>query len=170
MTRLRAMVLLLMLSLEACMAAAPSSRFDASASNTDAGAVYIIRHLQKAKGDDPALTSEGATNAQRLAAMLADANITAVYATRTRRAMETGAPLAGQIGAQITPYDPRNPDALVAEVAAGKGSVLVVGHSNTVGDLVTRFGGNTAPELTEQDYGTLFMVDEAGNVREFEVE
>ncbi len=145
------------------MAPAQSGRLDESA-------VYIIRHLQKAKGDDPALTSEGAANAQRLAAMLAGANITAVYATRTRRAMETGAPLASQIGVAITPYDPRNPDALAAEVAGSKGSVLVVGHSNTVGDLVTRFGGNTAPELTEQDYGTLFMVDEAGNVNEFGVE
>ncbi len=170
MTKWRGIALLLALALGACMTPAPSGLADAATSDANDRAVYVIRHLQKAQGDDPVLTSEGAANAQRLAAMLSDANITAIYATRTRRAMETGAPLASQIGVAITPYDPRNPDALVAEVAAGEGSVLVVGHSNTVGDLVTRFGGNPAPQLTEQDYGTVFVVDAGGAVSELEVE
>ena len=166
----RSIALFFALALGACMAPAQSGGVDAGASAPEAKAVYVIRHLQKAQGDDPVLTSEGAANAQRLAAMLEGKNITAVYATQTRRAMETGQPLAERLGLEITPYDPRNPDALAATIAAGDGSVLVVGHSNTVGDLITRFGGNTAPELTEQDYGTLFMVEPDGTVREFTVE
>ena len=166
----RGIALLLALALGACMAPAQSERASAGASAPVEQAVYVIRHLQKAQGDDPVLTEEGAANAQLLAAMLTDKSITAIYSTQTRRTMQTGAPLASQLGLEIIPYDPYDADALVAAVAAGEGSVLVVGHSNTVGDLITRFGGKTPPELTEQDYGTLFMVDAAGDVHEFTVE
>jgi len=163
-------LLLFALMLSACMAIAPTAQVDAGAAGQAEDAVFVIRHLQKASGDDPVLTSEGAANAQRLAEMLAGKNITAIYSTRTRRTMQTGEPLARRLGLTIIPYDPYDPEALVEVVRAGEGSVLVVGHSNTVGGLVTRFGGNTAPELTEQDYGSLFMVDADGDVHEFTVE
>jgi len=71
--------------------------------------------------------------------------------------METGDPLAKALKISITSYDPRNPDELVKAVDALKGSVLIVGHSNTVPDIVTRFGGTAVP-LTDQDYGTVFVV------------
>jgi hypothetical protein len=39
-----------------------------------------------------------------------------------------------------------------------KGAALVVGHSNTVPDLVAAFGGSRPAPLTEQDYGTIYVV------------
>lgn len=163
--------MLLALALSACMTPQAQDRQAEDSSAVDgADAVYVIRHLQKAAGDDPALTSEGAENAQILADMLEDKGITAIYSTDTRRTMQTAAPLAERLGLTINAYDHRRPDALAALVAATDGGVLVVGHSNTVGDLITHFGGTTAPILTEQDYGTLFMVSANGTVREFTVE
>ena len=126
--------------------------------------VYVIRHLQKGTGDDPSLTAEGSANAQKLAAILADKKIVTIFATPTRRAMETAAPLASQLGLAVTPYDPRAPQALVAAVAAAPGPVLVVGHSNTVPDLVAAFGGEKPEPLTDEDYGTLFVVGSDGKV------
>ena len=126
--------------------------------------VYVIRHLQKADGDDPALSPQGAAAAQRLADMLGDKGIVAIFATPTRRAMQTAEPLAGRLGIAVTPYDPRKPDSLITAAAAKSGPILVVGHSNTVHDLVGRFGGTPPEPLTEEDYGTLFIVGPDGQV------
>ena len=124
-----------------------------------AATVYVIRHLERAPGDDdPSLSERGAARAGQLADLLAGANIKAVFATATRRAQETGAPLAKRLGIAVTTYNPRDVDALAAAVKAAGGAVLVVGHSNTVASLVARFGGAKPAELSEQDYGTLFVV------------
>jgi broad specificity phosphatase PhoE len=123
-----------------------------------ADTVIVMRHLQKADGADPPLSAEGSANARAVADMLAKSGIKAIFATPTRRAMETAQPLAARIGLTVKPYDPSKPDALAAAVAAMPGAVLVVGHSNTVPDLVARFGGKQPVTLGEQDYGTIFVV------------
>lgn len=134
--------------------------------------VYVMRHLQKAAGEDPPLTEEGALLARMLGAMFGGSGfgIKAVFATHTRRAMQTGEPLARFAGVAVRPYDPRDVPALVAAVRAVKGNVLIVGHSNTVPDLVAAFGGAKPPPLSESDYGTIYQVSlSSGQVREFYV-
>ena len=123
-----------------------------------ADTVYVIRHLQKAAGDDPPLTSEGAAGAQKLSELLAKKNVTAVYATQTRRAMQTAEPLAKKLGLTVTTYDPKDPAALAEKVAKQKGAALIVGHSNTVPELVAKLGGKQPGPLADTDYGTVFVV------------
>ena len=142
----------------------------ASQPTTAATKIYVMRHLQKAEGNDPPLSAEGAANAQKLVTILGKRKIRAIFATPTRRAMETAQPLAARLGLTVTPYDPAKPGALAAKVAAMPGAVLIVGHSNTVPDLVVRVGGKEAVALTEQDYGTVFVVThEDGKVSRIEV-
>jgi broad specificity phosphatase PhoE len=129
-----------------------------------AKSVFVVRHFQKGEGADPSLTAEGSANAQRLAAMLSDKGVTAVFATPTKRAMETAAPLAAQLGLAVAPYDPNDPQALLAAVRATSGSALVVGHSNTVPDLVAMFGGAKPAPLSDSDYGTVYVVEADGRV------
>jgi len=123
-----------------------------------ADTVYVIRHLQKADGTDPPLSADGVANSQLLAARLATSGIKAIFATPTQRAMQTGEPLAKQLGIAVTSYDPRDPNALIKAIAAVNGAVLIVGHSNTVPDIVTRLGGARVGPLRDQDYGTIFVV------------
>jgi broad specificity phosphatase PhoE len=141
----------LILTLIAALAAAVAQ--PAIAADT----VYVMRHLQKAEGADPPLSAEGAANAQALATRLANSGIKAIFATSTARAMQTGEPLAKALGLAVTTYDPRDPAALVKAASTVNGAVLIVGHSNTVPDIVARFGGTPVP-LGEQDYGTVFVV------------
>lgn len=132
--------------------------------------VYIMRHLQKADASaDPPLSDEGAARAQEVAELLEDRGIKAVFATDTQRAEQTGAPLAARLGIAVTTYDPRDPAALADSVKSAGGPVLVVGHSNTVPDLVAHFGGPRPPAMTEQDYGTIFVVDGTGGVTRIEL-
>jgi broad specificity phosphatase PhoE len=141
----------LILTLIAALAAAVAQ--PAIAADT----VYVMRHLQKAEGADAPLSAEGAANAQALATRLANSGIKAIFATSTARAMQTGEPLAKALGLAVTTYDPRDPAALVKAASTVDGAVLIVGHSNTVPDIVARFGGTPVP-LGEQDYGTVFVV------------
>jgi broad specificity phosphatase PhoE len=132
--------------------------------------VFVMRHLQKGEGVDPPLSAEGAANARAVAEMLARSGIKAIFATPTRRAMETAQPLAARLGLTVTPYDPSKPELLVAAAAKVQGAVLVVGHSNTVPNLVARFGGKQAVTLGEEDFGTLFVVThDDGKVSEIKI-
>ena len=120
--------------------------------------IYVMRHLQKAEGNDPPLSAEGAANAQKLVTVLGKRNIRAIFATPTKRAVETGEPLARKLKLTVTSYDPRDSAALKKAVDAIKGAALIVGHSNTVPDTVAQFGGERVGPLADSDYGTIFVV------------
>ena len=91
--------------------------------------------------------------------MLRDKGIKAVFATDTRRAQQTGAPLAARLGMEVTTYDPDDTPSLVKAIAAAGGPVLVVGHSNTVPDLVAAFGGAKPPAIADDEYETIYVVE-----------
>ena len=97
--------------------------------------VVVVRHAEKlADGNDPALSDPGRARAQRLAHLLRDAPLVAVYSTDTQRTRQTAKPSADAHGLALTIYDPRVPPAeFVARLREmhPHGTVLVVGHSNT---------------------------------------
>lgn len=139
--------------LGACVSAAPQAE----------PVFYVMRHLHKsAEPQDPGLTDQGRACAARLAEALADVRIGAIFASGTRRAQETAAPLAQRIGVAVTSYDPRNTPALVEQVRATAGSVLVVGHSNTVPDIVAGLGGARPEPIDESRYAELWQVARSG--------
>ena len=119
---------------------------------------YVMRHLQKGAGDDPGLTEQGRSCAARLADELADSRIETIFASRTRRANETAAPLGNRLGVPPAAYDPRDTAGLLAEARAQPGSVLVVGHSNTVPDIVEGLGGARPGDLADDRYGEVWRV------------
>lgn len=136
----------------------------ATAGGSDAApAYYVMRHLEKGGGPDPALSATGAANAQRLAAWFKGrAKPRAIYVSTTRRARETAAPLALRLGLTPKEYNPADTPALVARVRAEPGPVLVVGHSNTVPDIIEALGGARPAPLADTDYGIVWMVIEEG--------
>jgi len=117
---------------------------------------YVMRHLQKAEGPDPALSEEGRSNARRLIGLFAADPPRAIYVSTTRRAVETAAPLAAKLHVKMRKYDPADTAGLVARMLAEKGPVLVVGHSSTVPEIVERLGGVRPAPLAETDYGDVW--------------
>ncbi|HEU0135539.1 MAG TPA: phosphoglycerate mutase family protein, partial [Allosphingosinicella sp.] len=110
---------------------------------------YVMRHLQKAEGEDPPLSEAGRANARRLIGFFAAERPRVAYVSTTRRAFETAQPAARKLRIKIRRYDPADTDGLIARAVAERGPVLIVGHSNTVPEIVARLGGERPAALAE---------------------
>ncbi|HYJ53551.1 MAG TPA: phosphoglycerate mutase family protein [Allosphingosinicella sp.] len=131
---------------------------------------YVMRHLEKAEGNDPALSTLGTRNAARLPALLGTALPSVIYVSTTRRARETAAPLAIALGLTPKTYDPRDTPALVARVRAETGTILIVGHSNTVPQIVEALGGTRPADIPETRFGDIWRVDPDGKTTQIRID
>jgi broad specificity phosphatase PhoE len=122
--------------------------------------IFIVRHAEKAAtgGSDPDLSSAGRQRAQRLANVLKDARISAIFVTELRRTRQTAAPLAQMLGLNPQVVPSNNSPLLNARVHAASGNILVVGHSNTIPDMIRGFGVMAPVQIGENDFDNLFLL------------
>jgi broad specificity phosphatase PhoE len=129
--------------------------------------VYVVRHAEKiASGDslakmmsnDPPLSEAGKVRAIVLRDELKNKHIKHIYSTSTVRTRSTAEPLSNAIGIRTQVYS--NVDSLVNLIRTVKGNVLVVGHANTVDDIVNKLCGEVklAADLKDTEYDNLFIV------------
>lgn len=122
----------------------------------------VVRHAEKATDDarDPSLSDAGLARAEALAALLRSRDVVAIYATEYRRTSDTAAPTAAAHDLSITSYAAdTQPAAFAARLRqASRGTVLIVGHSNTVPGIVSALCGCEVAAIDESDYGNLFEV------------
>lgn len=147
MALFRPLAALLLLALAACETMPPPPT---------GPSFYVMRHLQKAEGPDPELSETGRANARRLIGFFEPELPRAIYVSTTRRARETAAPLAAKLRVKMRRYDPADTAGLIARVRAERGPVLIVGHSNTVPEIVARLGGARPAALAETDFGDIW--------------
>jgi phosphohistidine phosphatase SixA len=130
--------------------------------------VVVVRHAEKSTDDpkDPSLSAAGEQRARDLSVALTDAGVTEVYVTQYKRTRQTAEPLARAAGISIVerPINAANSATYANDLAheiltksAGK-SVLVVGHSNTVPDIVKALSGSTVPPISDAEYDHIFVV------------
>jgi len=125
--------------------------------------IFIVRHAEKASGgagasNDPDLSDAGRARAKSLAKLLKDAGITAVYATEFKRTQQTAAPTAAAAGIRVTQLPGNETSSLVAKLRAPRGNALVVGHSNTVPEIIQALGFSKPAAIGDGDYDNLFIV------------
>jgi broad specificity phosphatase PhoE len=153
-----------LLALVALLASIAALIYYRSATTTT---IVLVRHAEKELGSiaDAPLTAFGEQRAERLAAMFGDrerfGRLRAIYVTSKRRSQQTAAPLARRLG--IAPVVSDESVATLASriLAEQRGAeVLVIGHSNTVPDLVAALTGKQGvPPIDEaQEYGTMYVV------------
>jgi broad specificity phosphatase PhoE len=131
----------------------------ALAAMPQASTVYVMRHLDTPEGErDPDLTPEGKAAAERLVHWMHGKPLTAIYVSDYKRTRQTAAPLAAERGIAVKLYNPADTPALTALVRAETGPVLIVGHSNTVPDIVEQFGGARPGPLAHPDFGDIWTV------------
>lgn len=135
----------------ACLFAAPALAEQAP--------VYVTRHYDTPAGQaDPDLLPAGKARAERLAAALKDKSIERIYVSDFKRTRQTAAPLALTRRIPVETYDPRDTPAIVARARAANAPVLIVGHSNTVPDIVEQLGGKRPADLRHEDFGDLWTL------------
>ena len=125
--------------------------------------IFLVRHAERAAisghvPSDTGLSAAGRKRAEDLAKTLKDAQITAIYTTEYKRTRETAAPLAQSLGIRPEVIPGGDLRSLVAKLKAAHGDVLVVGHSNTLPQIISALGISSRVALAESDYDNLFLV------------
>lgn len=132
-------------------------------------AIFLVRHAEKASdANEPGvpLSAAGRARAERLARVLGTAGISGIYATETDRARQTAEPLARALKLEVRPYAPRAADGKPApqilvdrlQKDAPAAAVLVVGHSNTVPEILAALGHPEKIEIPSTQFDDLFVV------------
>jgi broad specificity phosphatase PhoE len=128
-------------------------------------AVILVRHaeLQGAAMAEPKnlpLSEAGAQRAQRLASVLKDSGVSAIYVTDFARTQETADPLAKALGQQPTVLPKGDPKEMAERLRARHGTqtVLLVGHTDTLPGLMRALGYPADVKIEAQDYGNIFVL------------
>lgn len=163
MTRMRNLLLLMLLvcpALAACQTLADTL-------------VVVVRHAEKSADDprDPSLSDAGAARAQSLAGALRHVPLDAVFVSPFRRTQLTASPAAVQSSLQAIELPASSAVAADAEALAtriltdfrGK-SVLIVGHSNTVPEIVAALSGLPPMPMGDDEYDrfTTILISASG--------
>lgn len=142
---------------------------------------FVVRHAEKATPsdgtvmntpNDPPLSSAGKVRAIELGEILKSEKVMNIYSTNTIRTISTARPLGELRGIPIELYNTRDSlDFLVQKLKAiKKGNSLIVGHSNTVDDIVNKLCGEikVAKDLPDSEYDNLYLVTKKGKKMKFE--
>lgn len=128
--------------------------------------VFVMRHAEKAEApaEDPPLSPAGEARALELAQHFGRApkalGFDSIIVSELRRTQETVRPLANRLGIPVIVVPASDP-AEAARRALDEnrgGRVLIVGHSNTVPAIVEELSGEEVPEMSELEYGVVYVV------------
>jgi broad specificity phosphatase PhoE len=132
---------------------------------------YVVRHAEKANpaqahmmSTDVPLTDTGRLRAEKLKELLRNKKIGLVYSTNTIRTRTTAEPTANHFLLSINYYGPRPDSAFIRLLKSKRQNTLVVGHSNTVDDIVNMLCGviKIPADLNDPDYDNLFVIKRRG--------
>ncbi len=137
--------------------------FESQATTT----IIFVRHAEQASHAeaDPSLSEAGQRRVAELTRQLADADVVAgidaIYSTALKRATETAEPLADRLDLPINIYDGADTETVLTEILkAHKGEIiLVVGHSNTVPELIANLGASKkVPPIERGEFDNIYII------------
>ena len=133
-----------------------------SGENARVTTVLLVRHAEKSASpaDNPSLTEQGRVRAEKLIRILGQAGLRTIYTSQYARTHETAEPIAKHLSLPIQQIDANNTQKLVDDILSKHVGevVLVVGHSNTLPQIIRALGGENIPEIRDNDYDNLFVV------------
>jgi phosphohistidine phosphatase SixA len=119
--------------------------------------IVLIRHAERHSSGSDALSAAGKKRAELLVRMFKEAGVSAIFTSEFTRTKQTAAPLAAALG--LSPQQiASDPAAAGAQVAAAGPFPLVVGHSDTVPELIKTLGGPANLEIKDNEFDWMFVV------------
>jgi len=129
--------------------------------NSEVTTVICIRHAERDNSTtaDPHLNADGINRAKSLIHVLGSSEIKAIYTSNFARSKETASFLATHLGISSVPIDEAAAIKVhVLEHHRGK-TVLVVGHTNTIPELISLFGSASIFIIGENKFDNLFILN-----------
>lgn len=119
---------------------------------------------------DPPLSDAGTARANALLQLLKNEKLAHIFSTNTIRTRTTAEPLSRHLGLAIQTYGPKPDSAFIQQLKALKKDALIVGHSNTVDDIVNMLCNEqkVPGDLADTEYDNLFIVTIKNGVAKFE--
>jgi broad specificity phosphatase PhoE len=122
--------------------------------------IVLARHAERSNqgGSDPHLTLTGKARAQKLIHVLGMVEIKAIYTSNFIRTKETALPIATHLGLSTV---------LINEAAEIKNNilanhsgktVLVIGHSDTVPEVISLLSNASPPVIEDNEFDNLFIL------------
>ena len=137
--------------------------------------IIVVRHAEKSTDDpkDPSLSEQGIARASKLAAVLKDVDLKAVYATQYKRTQQTGLIAATRNGlfVQVRAANKENTktytlDLLKEILKKHRGeAVLIVGHGNTLPEIVKHLSNVDVTPIGENEFDRLYVITPGKNPR-----
>lgn len=123
--------------------------------------IFLARHAEKAdSGADPKnpdLSDVGRARAESLGRMLRDAGVVAIFATEFTRTQQTAEEVRRATGAPITVVPAKDTAELIEKLKAVDGNALVIGHSNTLPEIIKALGAEKPVTIADSEYDNLFI-------------
>ncbi len=139
--------------------------FSAPSSAQELTTIYLVRHTEKVDSSRLSdLTELGQARAQTFAELLKDSQLTHVFSTPFVRTKNTAAPTALMHQLKIEEYDADRASEFAGKLKTLPGTVLVVGHSNTIPELVNLLTGENFEDLDERVYDKVYIVKYENNL------
>lgn len=139
---------------------------------------YIVRHAEKEvtgsngtmMSNDPPLSEAGKLRAEALKETLKGKKIGYIFSTNTIRTRSTAEPLRAWLNLTTETYQPLPDEAFIDRLLSLRKNVLLVGHSNTVDDIVNKLCGTVRlpADLPDTAYDNLFVIRKKGKRLFFE--
>jgi phosphohistidine phosphatase SixA len=130
--------------------------------------VFLLRHADRSDANDN-INEDGVRRAKLLARMLSESDVSVAFRSDTNRAAKTVEPLKAKLGGalQITAIEKNDSepgDAHAKRVAdavralPANATVVVVGHSETLGPTIKRLDGGMIEKIQPAEFDKLFVL------------
>ena len=126
--------------------------------------LYIVRHAEKEKGDDPLLTEDGNIRAGDLMRTLRDKKIKRAYVTQYKRTQHTADSLNLQLGIDTAHYM-ADTSCVYLFTAIEKNNdwnkpIFIIAHSNIIPKIIYKLGITDFPQqnIPENEFDNLYLV------------